>query len=398
MHLIIDCTTTQNQLKYNGVGQYTKHIVSRLIERDDIDITLLMFNGESTLDEYLKGKSIHIHRLGKIRVSDYKNIFTYIFKILPSIKKHKREDSVYFCPYFWIGIPSLHIPTVLMVHDFILPIYNIYSEQSVFHNLFRRIQYWLELYKARYCKAIITNSKCTTKDFSRYFPRYPKENIHTIYLDGEIKEDGNIGGWDSKLPRDYKERGYFIYMGGTPSMNKNSEGVVKGYREFLTKVKHDRKAPYLVIAGKNFTKEVDKRVSKFKSKIECLGLKENVIYTGFYDDAHAKPLLSNSISFIHLSLYEGFGIALVEAMRSGTPVIAHNGSCYPEVVKDAGILVDGLNAKDVGNAMYSIYTDSELRESLVSKGFDRAKDFSWEKTVDETVAVFNSVYKDILIK
>lgn len=97
-------------------------------------------------------------------------------------------------------------------------------------------------------------------------------------------------------------------------------------------------------------------------------------------------------------MYEGFGIALVEAMRSGTPVIAHNGSCYPEVVKDAGILVDGLNAKDVGNAMYSIYTDSELRESLVSKGFDRAKDFSWEKTVDETVAVFNSVYKDILIK
>jgi len=391
MHLIIDCTTTQNQLKYNGVGQYTKHIVSRILEKKDIELTLLMFNGESTLDPYLKGKNVHIHRLGNVRVSDYKNIFTYIFKILPAIKKHKREDSIYFCPYFWIGIPSLHIPTVLMIHDFILPIYNIYSEQSVFHNLFRRVQYWLELFKARYCKAILSNSLCTTKDFSKYFPKYPKENIHTIYLDGEVEESKDIHGWDTKLPRDYKERGYFIYMGGTPGVNKNSDGVIKGYREFLTKVKHDRKAPYLVIAGKNFTKEVDRRVVKFKDKVECLGLKEYVVYTGFYEEKHSKPLLQNSISFIHLSLYEGFGIALVEAMKSGTPVIAHNGSCYPEVLQDAGILVDGLNPKEVGSTMYRMYTEKALRENLIQKGLERSKSFSWNITVEETLKVFKSI-------
>ena len=391
MHLIIDCTTTQNQLKYNGVGQYTKHIVSRILEKKDIDVTLLMFNGESTLDPYLKGKNVHIHRLGNVRVSDYKNIFTYIFKILPAIKKHKREDSIYFCPYFWIGIPSLHIPTVLMIHDFILPIYNIYSEQSVFHNLFRRVQYWSEMYKARYCKAILSNSFCTTKDFSKYFPKYPKENIHTIYLDGEVEESTETHGWDSKLPRDYKERGYFIYMGGTPGVNKNSDGVIKGYREFLTKVKHDRKAPYLVIAGKNFTKEVDRRVVKFKDKVECLGLKEYVVYTGFYEDKHSKPLLQNSISFIHLSLYEGFGIALVEAMKAGTPVIAHNGSCYPEVLQDAGILVDGLNPKEVGLTMYKMYTEESLRKNLIQKGLERSKSFSWDITAEETLKVFKSV-------
>ena len=391
MHLIIDCTTTQNQLKYNGVGQYTKHIVSRILEKKDIDITLLMFNGESTLDPYLKGKYVHIHRLGKIRPSDYKNIFTYTFKILPAIKQYKREDSIYFCPYFWIGIPSLHIPTVLMVHDFILPIYNIYSEQSIFHNMFRGIQYWVEMYKARYCKAILSNSLCTTKDFRKYFPKYPKEKIHTICLDGEITENENINGWDSTLPKDHKERGYFIYMGGTPGVNKNSDGVVKGYREFLTRVKHDKKAPYLVIAGKNFTKEVDRRVSKFKNKVECLGLKENVVYTGFYEQKHTKPLLSNSISFIHLSLYEGFGIALLEAMKSGTPVIAHNGSCYPEVAKDVAILVDGLNAKEVGESMYKVYNDRGLREELIRKGFERSKAFSWRNTVDMTMEVFKSL-------
>lgn len=59
MHLIIDCTTTQNQLKNSGIGQYTKHIVSRIINRKDIDITLLLFNGESTIDEYKRKKNTY---------------------------------------------------------------------------------------------------------------------------------------------------------------------------------------------------------------------------------------------------------------------------------------------------------------------------------------------------
>jgi glycosyltransferase involved in cell wall biosynthesis len=391
MHIIIDCTTTQNQLKHHGIGQYTKHIVKRLINIEDIEVTLLMFTGESTLDKCLKGRNIDIHRLGSTRDSDYKNLLVYWFKILPAIKKLKRKDSIYFCPYFWIGIPSLHIPTVLMVHDFILPIYNIYSEKGFIHNNIKRTLYWLEMFKARFCKAIITNSKCTAKDFSKYFPRYPKDNIHPIYLDGELEESEEIHGWDNVLPRDYKERGYFLYMGGTISKSKNSEGVIKGYRDFLIKMKNNFNSPYLVIAGKNFTKDQNPNVERFKSKVECLGLKDNVVYTGFYEDKHAKPLLENSISFIHLSFYEGFGIALVEAMKAGTPVIAHSGSCYPEVLKDGGLLVDGTNSKEVGEAMFKVYTDRRLRKDLIERGLNRSKIFSWEKTVEQTLEVFKNI-------
>ena len=389
MHLIIDCTTTQNQLKFNGIGKYTKNVVRRLIEKD-IDMTLLLFDGESTLDPYLNGKNVNKYRLGKVRDSDYKNILTYITKILPAIRKVKREDSIYFCPYFWIGIPSLHIPTVLMIHDMILPIFNIYSEKGFIQNLIKRFMYWLELYKARYCKAIITNSNCTTKDFQKYFPKYPKKNIHTIYLDRET-EEGSISGWDKILPKDYKQRGYLIYLGGTPAKNKNTDGIVKGYRDFLGKLDSDIKPPYLVIAGKNFTKDSDINVVKLRDKIKCLGLKDDIIFTGFYEDTHAKPLLQNSLSFVHLSLYEGFGIALVEAMKYGTPVIAHNGSCYPEVLGDSGILVDGLNSREVGNAFYRVYTDRKLREDLIDMGKKQAEIFSWDITVAQTLKVFKKV-------
>ena len=395
MHLIIDCTTTQNQLKYNGIGKYTQHIVKGLIQNYDMDITLLLFDGESTIDPYLKDRKVNIERLGKLRVSDYKNIYTYVTKILPAIKKVRREDSIYFCPYFWIGIPSLHIPTVLVVHDFALPMFNTYSEKGVLQNFIKKVLYWLELRKAKYCKGIIVDTKYTAKDFKKYFPKYPKENIYVTHLDGDLIEGKSIKPWDSNLPKDYKQRGYFIYMGGTPARSKNSDGVIRGYREFLVKMKFDKRAPYLVISGKNFTKDVDPNVEKLKSRVSCLGLKDSIIFTGFYEDEHVKSLLSNSISFIHLSLYEGFGISLIEAMRAGTPVIAHNGSCYPEVLGNGGVLVDGLNAKEVGNIMFKIYKEDRYRDELIKKGKERAKDFSWDITVEKTVSVFKEIEKEL---
>lgn len=392
MHIIVDCTTTQNQLNFHGIGKYTKHVVKGLIE-NGIDLTLLMFDGPSTIDEYIKSSNVEVYRLGELRVSDYKNIITYHSKILPAIRKVRRQDSIYFCPYFWIGVPSRHIPTVLMVHDFILPIFNIYSEKGVIQNFIKKILYWIEMRKAKYCSAVITNSKHTAKDFKKYFPKYPKEKIFPIYLDVETDIDGNTTGWDSKLPEDYKERGYFIYSGGGLTKNKNSIGVIRGYREFLARVKNDKRAPYLVIAGKDFTKDINPEAVRFKNIVKCLGLKEYVIFIGFYEDSHIKPLLQNSISSVHLSLYEGFGMAAVEAMRYGTPIIAHRGSCYPEILGDCGILVDGLNEKEVGDAMYRVYSDEEFRDEIVKRGLKKAEMFSWERAVKETIRAFKSLDK-----
>jgi len=90
-------------------------------------------------------------------------------------------------------------------------------------------------------------------------------------------------------------------------------------------------------------------------------------------------------------LYEGFGISIVEAMRAQTPVIAHKGSCYPEVIGDAGILVDGNNAKKVGRTMYEVYTDDMLRDKLIKKGKERAEGYSWDRAVDELKNVLKKI-------
>ena len=390
MHILIDCTTTQNEFKNHGVGVYTKHVVKNMLKNKENKYSLLLFDAPSTLDESLKnvGDNVEIVSLGKLRKSDYKNILWYLLKILPKVYKLKTKNSVYFCPYFWAGIPSLHIPTVLMVHDMILPIFNIYSEKSTLHNWLKKKLYWLELSKAKRCKYIVVNTDKTKEDFLKYFPTYDKDKVITVYLGAEF--EGSNKDWDKKLPKDYKERGYFIYHGGTPYKNKNSIGVVDGYKKFLERFSSVDKFPYMVIAGGSFVKD-NERAEYFRNYIKEQGLEENIILLGFYDDNQIEQLLKNSLSVIHLSAYEGFGIALVEGMMAGVPVIAHDGSCYPEVLGDAGVLVDGYDSEEVGKALFKVYSDGEYREELVKEGLERSKVFSWDKAGKETLDILDDV-------
>jgi glycosyltransferase involved in cell wall biosynthesis len=383
MHLIIDCTTTQNQLKHHGIGVYTKQVVKNIIKNEETKFSLLLFNVPSTLDNTLKNKpnNVEIVRIGKLRKSDYLNKLWFYTQYLPKIKKVQTKDSIYYSPYFWTGIPSNTLPTILMIHDMILPIFNIYSEGSKIKNFIKKQLYWIELNKSKKCKGILVNSQCTKGDYLKYYPNYDKDKIKVVYLDAKL--EGTDPNWDEKLSTDYKQKGYYIYMGGTVYKNKNSKGVVDGYSNLLKRLPSREDAPYLVIAGGSFTKD-NPQAQKFREYLKEKELETKVILTGFYGDNQVQQLLSNSIAMLHLSLYEGFGISLVEGMKAGTPVIAHNGSCYPEVLGDAGLLVDGLDEKEVGKAMYDIYRDRELREKLIKEGLERAKQFSWEKTAEET--------------
>jgi glycosyltransferase involved in cell wall biosynthesis len=383
MHLIIDCTTTQNQFKHHGIGVYTKNVVKNIIRYPETKFSLLLFDAPSTLDGVLENKpsNVEIVRIGKLRESNYLNILWFYTQYLPKINKIKTDKSIYFCPYFWAGIPSITVPTVLMIHDMILPIFNIYSEGSEIKNFIKKKLYWLELDKSRYCKGIVVNSQCTKNDYLKYYLDYNPNRIKVVYLDAEL--EGTNPNWDEKLPHDYRQKGYYIYMGGTVYKNKNSKGVVDGYANLIERLNSIDNAPYLVIAGGDFVKD-NQQAKEFREYIKYKGLENKVILTGFYEDNQAQQLLSNSIAMLHLSLYEGFGISLVEGMKAGTAVIAHNGSCYPEVLNGAGILVDGKNEEEVGEAMLSVYQNREYRDEIVRKGLERAQQFSWEKTATET--------------
>ena len=391
MHIIIDATTTQDQFAYAGVGQYTKNIVLTLAkEFPSTNYSVLLFEEkESTLDSEIKKYSnIEIVRVGKYKVNDYKNDITYYLQILPKVKNIRRNDSIFFSPYFWRNYPSDIMPTVLFVHDMNLPLFNMYSQQSPIHNEIRKIQYWLSMNKSLKCKYLICNSETTKKDYLKYYPKYPSENVFVSYLGISLKEEEY--SLENILPKDYKERGYFIYLGGGINRNKNSEGVINGYVEFL-KLLNRENPPYLVIAGGKFQDRGLKEVQELYEIIKKNSIEDDVFFTGFYPDESTYSLLHNALGFLHLSLYEGFGITVSEALRAKVPAILHKNPVYEELFKDVSLMVNGLDSKDVGKSIYDVYLNRERYAEMVEKGYELSKKYTWEDVARKTHKVFESV-------
>lgn len=393
MHIIIDATTTQDQLAYAGVGQYTKNIIHSLVKGyPDTNFSLLLYNNkESTLEKDIeKQPNVEIVDIGKYKVNDYKNDIWYYTKVLPKIKEIKKENSIYFCPYFWRNYPSNTMPTVLFVHDMNLPMFNMYSQQSKIHNMIRKIQYWFAMNKSLKCKHLICNSNTTKQDYLKYYPKYPEKDIHISYLGVDLdKQEVNI---DEILPPDYKERGYLIYMGGGINKTKNSHGVIESYAQFLQLVKKDEdKKPYLVIAGGKFEDKSKKEVQELFDIMKKYNIEDQVILTGFYEDDQKYSLLKNSFAFIHLSLYEGFGFSPIEALRSRVPTILHKNPVYEELFNEVGIMVDGENYKEVAKKIYEIYNNPEKYTDRIEQGYNLSKQYTWDNVATRTYEVLQKV-------
>ncbi len=129
-----------------------------------------------------------------------------------------------------------------------------------------------------------------------------------------------------------------------------------------------------------------------ETSIARLGLQDDVIMTGFVENRLLPELYAAADTFVFPSLFEGFGIPLLEAMAAGTPVCAANVSSIPEVVGDAALLFDPLSPADIASQLQRLLTDEQLRQSLVERGRQRAQQFSWE---DAASGVLQQCYEAI---
>jgi glycosyltransferase involved in cell wall biosynthesis len=125
-----------------------------------------------------------------------------------------------------------------------------------------------------------------------------------------------------------------------------------------------------------------------------LGLVQAIEHYEQVSDAHLAKLYHHSVAFIYPSLYEGFGIPPLEAMACGTPVVASNRSSIPEVVGDAGLLFDPENMDELTDILITLTDDPSQRERLIARGQERAKAFSWDKTVSQTLEIYREVSGD----
>ncbi|MER3433407.1 MAG: mannosyltransferase [Leptolyngbya sp. ERB_1_1] len=176
---------------------------------------------------------------------------------------------------------------------------------------------------------------------------------------------------------DLPTQNYFLYM-GRHQPYKNLQRVI---RAFAAIAKHSDCEFW--IAG-----TTDRRYTpNLIAEIEHLQLSDRVKFLSYVSYAELPELINRAIALVFPSLWEGFGLPVLEAMACGTPVITSNLSSMPEVAGDAALLVDPYSETAIVEAMKAIVTDAQLHHQLRQKGFDRASNFSWQKTASQTADV-----------
>ena len=144
----------------------------------------------------------------------------------------------------------------------------------------------------------------------------------------------------------------------------------------------------LVVAG-----ERGWHYSPIFDEIRRLGIEQEVIFLGYVKHEEELPFLYAGAELMaYPSLYEGFGLPPLEAMACGCPVVTSNVSSLPEVVGEAGILVDPHNEVELAHAMIRVLIDEDFRNMLAQKGLERAAEFTWEKAAKETTRIYDKVY------
>jgi len=129
---------------------------------------------------------------------------------------------------------------------------------------------------------------------------------------------------------------------------------------------------------------------KVEDNIKKFGLENDVIFPGWIQTDDLTRLLAGAKAMVFPSLYEGFGIPVIEAMACGTPVVCSNTTSLPEVAGEAAILIDPKNKEQLIEAMEKIVSKEELRKDLIEKGLKNVKRFSWEKCARETLRVISN--------
>jgi len=142
----------------------------------------------------------------------------------------------------------------------------------------------------------------------------------------------------------------------------------------------------LVLVGWNGWGDKD-----WKGKIQKLGLANRIFRTGHLPDEDLKEIYSGAAALVYPSLYEGFGLPIVEAMACGCPVICSNAASMPEVAGNAAILIDPSSSDELAEGLGKILNDTEFRQMLVKRGLDQAASFSWEETARKTFNLFKKV-------
>lgn len=365
-----------------GLSTYARNLVRNILAFDRRNHYSLFIARNQEIDDFLDQvettQYVNVVRLKR----PTRNIFFWDQLCWYQLLKKERIDLFHSLVY---GVPFVcPCKRVLTIHDLTPLIFPEFVKKFRHRAVFR-----FNFFSGKYADRIITASQHSKQDLMRYL-KIPDHHI-SIIADGvnaRYKILQNTKTCEEITQRYHIPGKFLLYVGGFDD-NKNLLTLVTAFQQLLQKGYITDEHLSLVFVG-TFSLATE-ALGKF---VKTTDIEKRVIFTGFVPEDDLIALYNAAEIFVFPSLYEGFGLPPLEAMACGTAVISSNASALPEVVGEAAIQVNPHSSEALRQAIFDVLINTELRQEMRRKGLERAKLFSWEKTAQNTLQVYEEVFRE----
>ena len=291
----------------------------------------------------------------------------------------RRPPDLLFIPAHVMPLVC-RVPTVVTVHDLG---YRYFPEAHP--RLARWYLEWSTRRHARLAARVIADSEATRRDLIQQYGANP-ERVIVVYpgRNEALTRQSDPAQWTNVRARYGIPGDYLLYL-GTLQPRKNLVRLVQAFAGLLA-AEPSSAGLSLVLAGRRGWHATD-----LERWIERLNLVGRVVLIGYVVETDKAALLSGALALVYPSLYEGFGLPLLEAMACGTPILTSNISSLPEVAGPAALLVDPLRVEAITEGMARLISDPALREHLVQQGYLRLHHFAWDQAAAQVWQVFEAI-------
>ncbi len=360
--------------KLEGIGWYTYEILKRMV-KDHPDDEFIFFFDRPFDPAFRFGENVQPVILFPSARHPFLWWFWFEISVANALKKY--QPDVFFSPDGFLTLKT-SIPTVMVTHDVAYLHYpdQIPSLVKRYYNSF--VPKFLQ--KA---SKVITVSHFSKSDIVQHYA-IAEDHIRVIY-NGSRAHFKPLKAEAIRKVRDRYSNGqpYFLYIGSIHP-RKNVDRLLVAFEQFKKDTNSEVK---LLIAGRMAWQS-----SPIGQLYNKMAYKEEVVFLGYVEDRKLADILGAALALTYVSLFEGFGLPVVEAMNCKVPVITSADTVLSEIAGDAACLVDPMNVTEIAAAMKSVAVDEELRKNLIQRGWKRRTQFDWDIAAKE-VYYYLSKYK-----
>jgi len=367
LRIVVNCFSISDER--TGVGHYAYQLLRSMAGLGESELILIFTRDAEARNDFM-GSGIEVVEAPVLTRQSLKKIM-WEHLALPGLLR-EREADIYFSPDYFLPLRRLPCPAIVNVHDLAFITYPRTKNRR--YGIYLRLMVPLS---ARRANAVIGVSDYTKEEIVRLLG-VPREKVRRIYNGTDV--DFGKEGLEEEIAADFSP--YILYLGALEP-RKNLVRLVEAF----SMLKSESNLPHrLVLAGPRKFGD-----GGIRSAIKRLGLVRDVIVTGYVEGKKLMGLYRGASIFVLPSIYEGFGLPLLEAMACGVPVAASNATALPEVAGDAALYFNPMDVGEMASAMGRLIEDRDLRADLARKGYERLQLFSWERCARETMDLFRAV-------